>query len=129
MLLEEYTLEKKSPSHVKLIQPIVVKRVSNETDIDPLQTRKQRLKAIKTSWGFDCSCSLCQAPPEYVRESNRRIKTINKLRDQLNDFSADSIATPEMGELFVSLHEMERLYAGIWEAYWLTSLAYNAVGN
>jgi len=40
------------------------------TYIDPLQTRLKRREAIKRSWGFDCSCSLCSAESDFIRESN-----------------------------------------------------------
>lgn len=130
MLLEESTLARKSPSHVKRIPPpIISESISDRTDTDPLETHKQRRSAIRNSWGFQCTCSHCLAPREYVVESNRRIKTINKLLEELEDFTSNSTATPEKGELLITLHEQERLYAGIWEAHWLTALAYNAVGN
>jgi hypothetical protein len=110
------------------------------TYIDPLQTRLRRRAAIKRSWGFDCSCSLCSAEPHFVRESNRRVAEINKLTRILNKLvshneteredvrSHVSVAT-EMAELLVSLYEQERLHASIADGYRLAALCYASFGN
>lgn len=102
------------------------------TYIDPLQTRLRRRKAIKRSWGFDCSCSLCSQSPQFVRESNRRIVQINaliKVFSRTNSKTKMIRGTVNEAELLVSLYEQERLHAGVTEAYRLAALSYSAVGN
>jgi hypothetical protein len=102
------------------------------TYVDPLQTRLTRRKAIKRSWGFDCSCSLCSQSASFVRESNRRIKAIVELHaafGKSGQASRTITGTPEMAELLISLYEQERLTATVADAYRLAAWSYAAVGN
>jgi hypothetical protein len=102
------------------------------TYVDPLQTRLRRRAAIKRSWGFDCSCSLCSQSPQFVRESNRRIQAITQLTkafDNPSPLTRKVKGTPEMAELLVSLYEQERLSATVVDAYRLAALSYSAVAN
>ncbi|KAF8854581.1 SET domain-containing protein [Acephala macrosclerotiorum] len=104
------------------------------TYVDPLQTRLRRRAAIKRSWGFECSCSLCSQGGEFVRESNRRIVKINELLKSFGELDEDVKGkktvggTPEMAELLVGLYDQERLYASVADAYRVAALAYSARG-
>ncbi|KUJ08751.1 SET domain-containing protein [Mollisia scopiformis] len=108
------------------------------TYVDPLQTRLKRRAAIKRSWGFECSCSLCSQGVQFVRESNRRIVRINELMKMFGDLDlkvegkgkkgAKVGGSPEIAELLVGLFEQERLYASIVDAYRVAALAYAAKG-
>jgi len=110
------------------------------TYIDPLQTRLRRRAAIKRSWGFDCSCSLCSAEAQFIRESNRRVVEINKLTRILNQVVSQNETERgeargsvrdvlEMAELLVSLYEQERLHASVADGYRLAALCAASVGN
>jgi SET domain len=110
------------------------------TYIDPLQTRLNRRAAIKRSWGFDCSCSLCSAENHFIRESNRRIIEINRISRILNEVVSQnetereaarkhvSVAA-EMVDMLISLYEQERLHASIADGYRLAALVYASIGN
>ena len=110
------------------------------TYVDPLQTRKKRRAAIKRSWGFDCSCSLCMQGSQLVRESNRRILQIKKLTSLLEEATskneterravkADVTDAPAMAELLISLYEQEKLSGGVADGYRLAALCHASVGN
>lgn len=110
------------------------------TYIDPLQTRSARRAAIKRSWGFDCSCSLCSAGNDHIRESNRRILEINKvtkiLKEVVSQNETDRKAVrqhvsgaSEMADLLISLYDQERLHASISDGYRLAALVYSSLGN
>jgi hypothetical protein len=110
------------------------------TYIDPLQTRLGRRAAIKRSWGFDCSCSLCSAENDFIRESNRRILEINKISKILNEVVSQNeterqaartyvSAATEMVDLLISLYEQERLHASIADGYRLAALISASIGN
>jgi hypothetical protein len=113
------------------------------TYIDPLQTRLRRREAIKRSWGFDCSCSLCSASQSFIRESNRRVVEINKLTKMLMQVVSqneterkkamrdvrDTRDVLEIAELLISLYEQERLWASVADGYRLAALCAASVGN
>ena len=108
--------------------------------IDPLQPRLKRREAIKRSWGFDCSCSLCSAESDSIRESNWRVTEIIKITNILNgvvsqneterkaarSYVPDAL---EMTNLLVSLCEQERLHASITDGYRLAVLVSASLGN
>jgi hypothetical protein len=97
--------------------------------LDPAQTREERLKALKASWGFECSCSSCTQPPSQVSASDARVRHIAELSEDLEDYTKDSVATPAMAELLVSLYQQERLYGPISEPYTFAALEYNGIGD
>jgi hypothetical protein len=102
------------------------------TYIDPLQTRLRRRKAIKRSWGFDCSCSLCSQEAQFVAESNRRVLQINKLTALFEGTGPQTRVvkgSTEMAELLVSLYEQERLISTVADAYRLAALSYASMGK
>jgi hypothetical protein len=97
--------------------------------LDPAQTREERLKALKSSWGFDCSCSLCTQPEPQGSASDARIREFPELTEELEDYTKDSLATPEMAELLVSMYQQERLYGPISEPYKFAAIEFNGVGD
>ena len=110
------------------------------TYIEPLQTLEKRLAATKRSWGFECTCSLCTQSAEKTRESDKRIRKIVQLIESLKKpedgtesadikAKAQSLPSPAMAELLISLYEQERLYATIFDAYVLAARAYSSVAD
>ena len=97
--------------------------------IDPAQTRAERLEALKKSWGFQCSCSLCTQPSPQAEASDARIEQIHELREELEDYSEGSEASTGMADLLVSLYEMENMDGPITEAYTLAAIEFNGVGD
>lgn len=61
--------------------------------------------------------------------SDERIKQIGAIRKQLEDYTTESAATPQMADLFVSLYEQERLDGSIYEAYAFAAIEWNGVGE
>ncbi|KAH9820107.1 hypothetical protein DFH28DRAFT_1052408 [Melampsora americana] len=91
-------------------------------------TREERRRELK-HYGFECQCSLCSLPSHAVAVSDSRIQQIDELTIHLIDWSPTSKATPTMAEHVLELYKLERLDAGLEEAYTMVSLAYNAVGE
>lgn len=61
--------------------------------------------------------------------SDERIKQIKQIRKQLEDYTTESAATPQMADLFVSLYEQERLDGSIYEAYAFAAIEWNGIGE
>jgi hypothetical protein len=99
------------------------------TYIDPLQSRRARLKALNRSWAFKCDCSLCTAPPEVAEASDARIDKIIELREELEDHSSASEATPGMAEQLIALLKQERLWTLLHGAYVTAAFEYNGIGD
>lgn len=95
----------------------------------PIRPRAKRQHKLHDVWGFQCSCSLCTQRPELTAASDQRIKQIKKIRKQLEDYSTESAATPQMADLFVSLYEQDRLDGTIYEAYAFAAIEWNGVGE
>ena len=93
--------------------------------IDAERERKRRMATLKHNWGFDCNCELCTASPAVVSESDARIRQIIHLTDVLRSGNG----TPDIAELYVSLYEMERLWAAIAPAYVWAAVEWNGAGN
>ena len=87
--------------------------------------RRQRLRALSTSWGFTCSCSLCSLHPELAHASDERLVQISALRKRLEDWET---ASPQIAQTLISLYEQERLYARSGIAYWYAALTSCAEG-
>ncbi|GJC95604.1 lysine methyltransferase [Colletotrichum higginsianum] len=62
-------------------------------------------------------------------ESDRRIEQIASLREEFNDYTPASRATPQMAELLISLYEQENNWSLLSEAYTLAAIEYNGVGE
>lgn len=97
--------------------------------INPVMTRAARLRKLQRNWGFECACSACTQERALTEASDGRIRQINKLRGELTSWAAGSRASPAMAELFVSLHQQERLESAMYEAYAFAAAEYNGVGE
>ncbi|CAN8096393.1 unnamed protein product [Discula destructiva] len=97
--------------------------------MNPVRTRAKRQQKLHDVWGFKCTCALCSLRPEMSAASDDRIRQIKSIRKQLEDYSTDSAATPQMADLFVSLYEQERLDGSIYEAYAFAAIEWNGVGE
>ncbi|KAK2058414.1 SET domain-containing protein [Colletotrichum caudatum] len=97
--------------------------------IDPMQTRKARRERLHSTWGFHCSCHHCMQHRLKTDESDRRIEQIAALREEFNDYTPASRATPEMALLLISLYEQEHNWSLLSEAYTLTAIEFNGIGE
>ncbi|OHE95499.1 hypothetical protein CORC01_09232 [Colletotrichum orchidophilum] len=97
--------------------------------IDPMQTRAARRERLHSTWGFHCSCHHCMQHRLKTDESDRRIEQIASLREEFNDYTPASRATPQMAELLISLYEQEHNWSLLTEAYTLTAIEYNGIGE
>jgi hypothetical protein len=46
-------------------------------------THEERHKFLQEHWGFECTCSHCTAPLEFVSKSDERLQQINQLEKKL----------------------------------------------
>jgi hypothetical protein len=104
-------------------QEITITYINNE------RPRAKRVANLERNWGFKCSCSSCSAHPEFVAESDSRINSINDICDELDDWTSESEATPEMAETLLELYKQERLYAGLGVAYKHAAEVYSSFGD
>ncbi|KAI0407644.1 SET domain-containing protein [Xylaria palmicola] len=85
----------------------------------PSKERKQRIR----SWGFECACALCQGPRNETIASDKRLRRIKQLKDDLNNFKELKVSA-ETGAEYAALHEEEGLHAHLGSVY--TRAALNA---
>lgn len=126
------------------IRNIAVGEEITITYIDPFIPRLDRLKKLKDTWGFECSCPLCAQPNAMGRASDATILNIKGLCSTLshwtkfrNPEARKSAArhnrnlrqAPQMAELLISLTKQERGETLMFEAYRLATLVWNAVGE
>ncbi|OAQ87666.1 SET domain-containingprotein [Purpureocillium lilacinum] len=78
------------------------------TYIDPHMPRSQRRRRLSSSWGFQCTCSLCTAHASISQESDSRLKQITDLTERLENSRSSS---SEMAKTLISLYEQERMHA------------------
>ncbi|KAK1595358.1 uncharacterized protein LY79DRAFT_681701 [Colletotrichum navitas] len=97
--------------------------------IDPMQSREARRERLHSTWGFHCSCHHCMQHRLKTEESDRRMEQIAALREEFNDYTPASRATPEMAELLISLYEQEQHWSLLSEAYTLAAIEYNGIGE
>ncbi|KAK1979422.1 hypothetical protein LZ30DRAFT_783470 [Colletotrichum cereale] len=97
--------------------------------IDPMQVREARRERLHSTWGFHCSCNHCMQHRLKTEESDRRIEQIAALREEFNDYTPASRATPEMAQLLISLYEQEQHWSLLSEAYTLAAIEYNGIGE
>ncbi|KAK3357621.1 hypothetical protein B0T25DRAFT_164645 [Lasiosphaeria hispida] len=97
--------------------------------INPLMRREARLRKLQRTWGFKCACPLCTQEAGRAKASDARIKQIRELRGQFRSYKPESLANPQMAELFISLHEQEKLWGAMYEAYAFAALEYNGIGE
>jgi hypothetical protein len=111
---------------IRDIQPgeeITITYVDNEKD------RNIRMTRLEKTWGFKCNCAACTAHPNFVAESDSRLYQITDLAQALDDWTPSSPATPEIGELMVSLYVQERLDASLATAYKYAAEVHSSFGN
>jgi hypothetical protein len=104
-------------------EEITITYINNE------KSRAKRMANLKRNWGFDCSCSSCSAHPVFTAESDDRIASMASIATLLDDWTADSTATPEMAETLISLYEQERLFASLGTAYKHAAEVYSSFGD
>jgi hypothetical protein len=92
-----------------------------------IQTRATRQHALSSTWSFTCTCPRCTVEEHLLAESDSRVKQMQQLRRELDDYSA--AGTPEKAELLVTLYELEGLQVRIYEAYYRAALEWNGAGD
>ncbi|KAG6027952.1 hypothetical protein E4U41_000812 [Claviceps citrina] len=90
------------------------------TYIDSSRPREARMAQLRSTWGFNCSCSQCSLPPELARVSDRRLDQIHDLMVRV---SSGIVASPAAADRLVSLFHQERLHAPVAEAYSIAALS------
>ncbi|GAP89583.1 putative lysine methyltransferase protein [Rosellinia necatrix] len=83
--------------------------------IDVFLLSRQRKERIR-SWGFECACALCQGPKNETVASDKRLRRIAQLKEDLNNFKEVKV-TAETGAEYTALHEEEGLHAHLGSAY------------
>ena len=97
--------------------------------INPVMSRRDRIRRLKQTWGFDCACRLCTQDRPRTGASDSRINQIDALVKELRSYKPESQATPEMAELLISLYQQENLWGMMYEAYTYAALEYNGAGQ
>ncbi|KAK5628619.1 hypothetical protein RRF57_004334 [Xylaria bambusicola] len=90
----------------------------------PSKKRKERIR----SWGFECACALCQGPKNETIVSDKRLRRIEQLKNDLNDFREMRV-TAETGAEYAALHEAEGLHAHLGSAYTRAALNFALFGD
>ncbi|KZS95425.1 SET domain-containing protein [Sistotremastrum niveocremeum HHB9708] len=84
----------------------------------------QRQSRLKSTWGFDCACSLCSLPSYLQEESDNRLVILNDSLRMLDSNRLLPADKPAIAERLVHLVEMERLYTLLPESYAYAARAY-----
>jgi hypothetical protein len=95
------------------------------TDTSPLEPVSTRQHHLQSGFHFTCTCPRCTSPAE----SDITLSLIHSLQVHLNDWSDDSVGTPELAEQLLRLHRDEGLEGFMDLAYGFAALAYSAVGD
>lgn len=115
--------------HVHVVRPIAAGEEITISYIEPVMTREKRHKRISSAWHFDCDCSTCTQNAELIAAADARIGQIEDIRKHMRDYTPESAATPQMGELLVSLYEQDHLWNMLYEAYTYAAIEYNGAGE
>ncbi|KAK6853025.1 SET domain-containing protein 5 [Apiospora arundinis] len=97
--------------------------------INAFQSYRRRQERIHDMWHFGCTCDFCSKNSHQIKASDERLRQITKLLKDLHDHTRLSKATPQTGELLISLYRQEKLWYAMYEAYTLAALEYNFVGD
>jgi hypothetical protein len=81
------------------------------------------------SWGFSCACSICRQPSDHIEASDKRLKTIQELKEKLNDWAEPLPDRTSMAEYLVDLYRTERMEGQIVHAYEAAAYAYAVAGD
>ncbi|KAI1363074.1 hypothetical protein F5Y08DRAFT_341037 [Xylaria arbuscula] len=90
----------------------------------PSKKRKERIR----SWGFECACALCQGPKNETIASDKRLRRIEQLKSDLNNFQEMKV-TADTGAEYAALHEEEGLHAHLGSAYTRAALNFALFGD
>ncbi|KAI3342187.1 hypothetical protein F4824DRAFT_445340 [Ustulina deusta] len=90
----------------------------------PSRKRKERIR----SWGFECACALCQGLKNETVASDKRLRRIEQLKDDLNNFQEMKV-TADTGAEYAALHEEEGLHAHLGSAYTRAALNFALFGD
>ncbi|KAI0974040.1 hypothetical protein F4678DRAFT_458828 [Xylaria arbuscula] len=90
----------------------------------PSRKRKDRIR----SWGFECACALCQGPKNETTASDKRLRRIEQLKNDLNNFQEMKV-TAEIGAEYAALHAEEGLHAHLGSAYTRAALNFALFGD
>jgi hypothetical protein len=107
--------------------PSVFSKATNliAADTSPLEPVVTRQHHLQSGFHFTCTCPRCTSPSE----SDLTLSLIHSLQVNLNDWSDDSVGTPELAEQLLQLHRDEGLEGFMDLAYGFAALAYSAVGD
>jgi len=106
-------------------------KLSSQVDksSSPIQHRAARQKQLHDNWGFTCSCSHCAKEAHLTSESDDRVRQIQNLLVELNNYEKHGDSMPEKAELLVQLFELEGMYNRVYEAYYRAAIEWNGVGQ
>ncbi|KAI3322411.1 SET domain-containing protein [Xylariaceae sp. AK1471] len=90
----------------------------------PSKERKERTR----KWGFECMCALCQGPKNETVASDKRLRRIEQIKSDLNNFK-DIKVTAETGAEYTALYEEEGLHAHLGSAYTRAALNFALFGD
>jgi hypothetical protein len=94
-------------------------------DTSPLEPVSTRQHHLQSGFHFTCTCPRCTSPTE----SDITLSLIHSLQVNLNDWSDDSVGTPELAAQLLRIYRGEGLEGFMDLAYGFAALAYSAVGN
>ena len=115
--------------YIHAIRPILPGEEITISYLNPLLTRRRRAKRLLRNWGFGCGCAACTASAAAGHASDARVEQIARLAAELEDYSSESRATPQMAELHAALLEQEGLWGLVYQAYAFAAIEWNGVGE
>lgn len=92
-------------------------------------TFQERSDQLRDQWGFTCTCSVCKPPPEAVEASDRRLKQMQQLEEQLTNLNQHRNASIQAAHELIALYEEERIHGPIAKAYEYAALEYAYAGQ
>ncbi|KAH8889275.1 SET domain-containing protein [Thozetella sp. PMI_491] len=126
----EYFFDYETMAHsIHAVRDILAGEELTLSYINPIMSRRERLRQLKRSWGFKCGCHMCTQEAAQSSASDDRITQIRSLLPEFKSYKAGSRATPSMAELLISLYQQENLWGPMYEAYTYAALEYNGVGE
>ena len=107
----------------------VTRRVAEGEEItiaytSPLEKVAERQAHLGGGFHFECACERCVD----AGRSDGVLDRVNEMQAQLNDWSAGSLASPEMAEELVRVYVEEGLEGFLDVPFGFAALAFNAVG-
>lgn len=122
----QYVLDPDLLTHtVRVTRPIPEGEEITIAYTSPLEKVAVRQERVAEGFHFECRCQRCVES----ERSDATLDRINELHAHLNDWSADSRASPEMAEEMVRLYVEEGLEGFLDVPFGFAALACNAVGR